>query len=97
MDIHKARTAACARRYRLIGIILTLESRIEQYQHTPDSFEAAMATLDTVETDVLEAMAHAYELRCSDQFEGSAAPVVEAAPDMFDELAYFLAINKISI
>lgn len=95
MDIHSQRTAATDRRYRIIATILTLESRLEQYSHTPESFEATMDTLDRVDTDVLEAMAQAYELRCGDQFEGADAPVVEHVPINYDELANILAINKI--
>ena len=94
--LHKARTAATDRRYRFIGVILTLGCKLEDVRHTAESFEEAMTTLDRIDTDVLEAMAQAYELRCSDTFEAAYSPVREDQPEHFDELAYILAINKIT-
>jgi hypothetical protein len=96
-QLHKARTAANDKRYHLLGVILTLGCRLEDVRHTAESFEEAMQTLDRIETDMLEAMSHAYELRCSDQFEGACAPVVEESPMMPDELIYILNCAKISL
>lgn len=95
--LHKARTAATDRRYHLIGIILTLGCRLEDVRHTAESFEEAMTTLDRIDTDILEAMARAYELRCNDQFEASLAPVRIEDPKLPDELIYILNCAKIQL
>lgn len=70
------------RKYKLIGECLRLSAQIEGIRYSAESFDAAMQCLESSESDVLEAMIHAYNLRINDQSAAAVAPTIERMPEV---------------
>ncbi len=91
--IHQARQRCTQKRYALIAELLRLEVLFSGgIPYTPFGFEQAMQYMDQCENDLIEAKIHAFNKQLDYQEEAHAVPVRES----FDELAYLLAINKIT-
>ena len=65
------------KRFRLIGSIITAECKIRKYAHTARSFDLMCESLEAEDTDLLEAIEHAYHMQLIKQHEGAKAPVTE--------------------